>query len=1338
MRVALLLCLVAAAHAVPPLYARDGLCPTEAEVQDPERLLRCTGYDWGCPGVKKCCQVGELQVCVDPVPVQHAVQRPMHLVKNLTEEEFITMRLRETRDFLQKLERYSTPPLEKITVVEPDTIRWCVSSPCQMKKCQRMVNEFTYKSQLTPKKIWSCVKAESQEQCMFWIERGWADIMTTRGEEVYVANTTFKLEPIAYEKTIKPQEQEVLPLKHYQNVTFALKMSHQIAPMTWSEIRDKTTCHAGADFPASFKAPVCRLIAEEVINKTGDYAESVAEFVEESCVPGILNKTYNKNMTYPMNLVSLCEKDQLKYSGVEGSLKCLRSGKGQVTFVDHKIVKKLMMDENERDNYMVVCQGESKPLDQTIFEDTTCHVGHVANPTVFIARNNTEVKKVEIKDLLRKILSLYSTTNPEIELNIFDSSVYECEPCSWTGKRTNKDLIFLEESTTLKIIDPSKVYAEKFFQSFNTCVQLQPKPRAKICVTTVEKYNSCLAFKDIAEKFMKVKDVAWGCVLANSSLECMQAVHNNTADLFQADPVETFIAGKEMLLEPLMSVHKNFSISPNHTFTRTLAVIKASSLSQFEEIMRTPEDQPKYIKDLWKLKTCHAGLKNVSSFHNPIGWLLSNGTIPRIGSVFESINRYFKSSCLPDVSDQDIWMKDLLLGHEHNWGYPTLNMYNFTGQDWLLWNTPATWNYLTYNRKAARSLNLAKLVELQKLNLTNPLLETVPEDISSLHMIDDIMGVEGLTDVLQELKTVSGKRETKMSIFRDRMSTSYPNIQGLMDQTLNSKVERLDAIREASRYRSEMREGTDLEFLNLIKEQMRVPLLTTMFSRLLEIRNEKIATLEELVAHVKMIPSMSDFQDKEITTILSHPAIMSYVQIYFPRLSRTFVEMFDNAELREREFNRYTNPLWLSPDYRKFIEVIQKQQNDINKTCHSNLPLEFSGYEGSMRCLKSGVADIAFFDEQALRNETLLARVGFTLNDLRLLCPNGQVVEIDPEMNITKVCNFGEVMNPALLTSYNVSGSHRWNITKALMHAHQSPAVFKMFGKKSLFGVEFDKLLPIDLLNQTHQTYLGPMVLRSFEAIIKPSSYDWFKDQGGVCYGETFTNVIKQRNDSCQAIIKDVTCVGTPRPKKISVGRFGEKKYMIVKMCSRPSKFVRKMAEFTCDNGYGYLAPVTTAVGCECVPCEEMIEFNATFTEDEMWKQETTKFTPLYPTFDKIYHNISIWGNNTFWYNHQLNRNFKLGKEAVVIEHIREVIQERPTVGILRQIDQRIDEEQARLMDVSTVTKVCEPVWKGLSWNKEWFPTKNVGTCVAPVTGERFQTRMERVRENFLRRSREQ
>ena len=66
------------------------------------------------------------------------------------------------------------------------------------------------------------------------------------------------------------------------------------------------------------------------------------------------------------------------------------------------------------------------------------------------------------------------------------------------------------------------------------------------------------------------------------------------------------------------------------------------------------------------------------------------------------------------------------------------------------------------------------------------------------------------------------------------------------------------------------------------------------------------------------------------------------------------------------------------------------------------------------------------------------------------------------------------------------------------------------------------------------------------------------------------------------------------------------------------------MADFKCDNGFGYLKPVVTAIACECMPCEEMIEYNTSFTEDYMWTDTSNKYQL---TGDQdVYHNIPIWG----------------------------------------------------------------------------------------------------------------
>ena len=70
------------------------------------------------------------------------------------------------------------------------------------------------------------------------------------------------------------------------NVSFALKLSRQQHPEDWADLRDRTTCHAGAGFPASSGAVAVRLISEGIIPATGGAVESFADFVQESCIPG--------------------------------------------------------------------------------------------------------------------------------------------------------------------------------------------------------------------------------------------------------------------------------------------------------------------------------------------------------------------------------------------------------------------------------------------------------------------------------------------------------------------------------------------------------------------------------------------------------------------------------------------------------------------------------------------------------------------------------------------------------------------------------------------------------------------------------------------------------------------------------------------------------------------------------------------------------------------------------------------------------------------------------------------------------------------------------------------
>lgn len=74
---------------------------------------------------------------------------------------------------------------------------------------------------------------------------------------------------------------------------------------------------------------------------------------------------------------------------------------------------------------------------------------------------------------------------------------------------------------------------------------------------------------------------------------------------------------------------------------------------------------------------------------------------------------------------------------------------------------------------------------------------------------------------------------------------------------------------------------------------------------------------------------------------------------------------------------------------------------------------------------------------------------------------------------------------------------------------------------------------------------------------------------------------------------------------------------------SRPTSFVREMAEFRCDNGHGFLSPVMVPTTCSCVPCDE-IEYKPTWSNDTMWN--TTEREHIIT--EEIERRMKLWGEH--------------------------------------------------------------------------------------------------------------
>ncbi|WP_411015974.1 hypothetical protein, partial [Salmonella sp. s51884] len=408
-----------------------------------------------------------------------------------------------------------------------------------------------------------------------------------------------------------------------------------------------------------------------------------------------------------------------------------------------------------------------------------------------------------------------------------------------------------------------------------------------------------------------------------------------------------------------------------------------------------------------------------------------------------------------------------------------------------------------------------------------------------------------------------------------------------------------------------------------------------------------------------------------------------------PRLVSFHSDLYGNAEIAKTQFSRYLNPIWLSPTFNDFLDIAKTHMTKLISVCRGygdrkgegNSHEPFFGNSGALRCIgDTEGGDIAFIDTKTLAD--------ITETDYVMITPIGIMQPINQENIING--SFGTVPHPALMTAFNRTGTWRWNVTKALLVAQKKYPVnttgdFTIFGVDSIFRPETKKMSPVPIHMQAHPTYLGPQLTRALEAIIKPSTHDWWKERRHICSGESFTNVIDQNEGTCKAIVKDVTCIGFPRPKVISVGTTENKKPVVVKMCSRPSSFVREMAEFRCDNGHGYLSPVMVPTTCACVPCEE-VEYKATWTKDHMWSTTDRKYIAT----EHVENSMHLWGNEEFWDDHSLNPNFNIGVTADA---------SNDDVAVTRPVG------------------TCEGNWYGKGWNPEWFPKTARPVCLATITG---------------------
>ncbi|KAL9987937.1 hypothetical protein ACROYT_G002322 [Oculina patagonica] len=932
-------------------------------------------------------------------------------------------------------------------------VRWCVTNPCEMKKCKRMITEFNY--MVSPRLRWSCVMASCKKSCMDEIRLGHADIMTAEGEDIYTAGKMHDLIPIMYEKEnhqgipdydtkFAMYEEPDGSFKHF-SIVLVKKTNRDVN--SFQDMDQRKSCHPGVD--TTFKAPICSLIQKRVIPRAGNVYECAGEFFKESCVPGVQNYKYNWNMTNPESLCKLCQgpedddfcetlSDKEPYYGFTGTLECLRDGAGDVAFVHtHDVMANYDALYNEFD---IVCKDNRLTLDWANVKKTDCHLTE-EHPQVLMVSSDKPKDWVKVcTNALTDASTRFSTPGSVNAFSLFDSSAYcakgdegdsqdeqgeeDGEGYRWEMTwMKNKDLIFKDSSSSLVTIPENETTYKQFLGDetaiWKTCAELEPKPRAFICVVGDEEMKKCKNMISNFQKVTDVKKISWGCIEAMSKKDCVEMVAKNVADIVDLNAMDMFMAGLDYNLAPFMA--ENYKGKDPMTESITIGVMRKNG-----------GDLPEDMRG-WNM--CNAGVHKISGFLHPMGWLLANGTIPRSSSPLKSIGHHFGESCVPGMYTLDL-TKHPMLSRTLDW-YSMLKDKVVRWEEW--YQTP---EWLKWQDKQ-----------------------------------------DSISDEYQPMHDMQNFESPEFPMLIKKMTTENPRAHAHHTQEMHDVIEKTKKDFSWDNY-----DGLE-DFYDLTMPKWK--LISWVWQKP-EDWTEEEWNLFDMWAEQQwdQKEDWTSYTDKwtvkdwETFKNWMDTEYKEYTTDHTPMHQDTFIRLSLLCSRHHWLMDQWKNLQWDNLDMNhcrdRMCEACAGQGDE--KCSMDPISEEYYDYEGALKCLKREDGDVAFIDAYTL--DDAITNNGYTRDDFILMCPDGKTVDYTGTDSFQE-CNFGRVPSHALVTCNMHDGIWRWKVTKALLEAQKVLTPQEMY-QDGIFNKDVESLTPIPFVNQTYQVWLGPKFLRAMEGLMQP------------------------------------------------------------------------------------------------------------------------------------------------------------------------------------------------------------------------------------------------------------
>uniref|UniRef100_A0A8C5P8Q6 Transferrin-like domain-containing protein n=1 Tax=Leptobrachium leishanense TaxID=445787 RepID=A0A8C5P8Q6_9ANUR len=496
--------------------------------------------------------------------------------------------------------------------------RWCTLSDVEQRKCSHLARSL--QAVLRPNDPFSrvsCVRAHNTMDCMSKIRANKADAVSLDAGEVYTAVQLYDLAAVGKEQ------------HSGGNCVYAVAVVRR-GTLNLYNLKGSSSCHNGARWTSGWNIPLGFMLSKNLLywDEEQPLTKVVSRYFNTSCIPGIgitspnLCELCQGPKSYVRDKNHFCETSSSEpFSDSEGAFRCLKSGSGDVAFMDHLTI----MSEELQDYELLCPDGSTAPL--TSFR--TCNLGQGPNKAIVTRGQMHRITK----KFLTLIQNLFGPNGKQrSRLALFTSN-------SFGGK----NLLFQDSTEKLQIlsddVDMTGILGLDYISLLKGLghegISLDHSIIRWCCISAAE-------LRKCEDWALNVKSDPLVCVQATSLTGCIEMIKRNEADAVSLDASHAYIADR-CGLQPAAVEYWGKKNTHFCSFAWHVDLHSLYALAVTKRNMKAVT-----LPTLSGRRSCH------SSLYSPAGWLLlSKYTVRAEGNeswacdINSAYENYFWKGCMP-------------------------------------------------------------------------------------------------------------------------------------------------------------------------------------------------------------------------------------------------------------------------------------------------------------------------------------------------------------------------------------------------------------------------------------------------------------------------------------------------------------------------------------------------------------------------------------------------------------------------------------------------------------------------------------------------------------------